>query len=439
MSIKRNSFYGLMGFAVPTMVMLVAYPVLVHHLGSERFGIYFLATAVSNILALLDLGLSHSTLKFVAEDMASADRKAAAETVVTSLVFFGGFGTVGALLIWTFSPWLPTLFSMGTALQADAVSVFRLMAIQFAAFFLNAVLISLFKGMQRFDLSTWATAALSVLTYGGATMGVVLAGLGLVGVTAVSVAANLIVLLVSAAMALSLCRSHGIALGSGRPSLFALRRMLGFGVAMTVHAIGSMGLFYAQRLLVGVLIGPAAVTVYVLAITAVSKVHAMINAVVEVMFPLSSALADRGRLRRVYLRMLLTSVAVATLLLFPLAYFAKPILTVWVGADLASQVAPVLQILAVAYFFVSLSPAPFHVVNGVGRPWFNVAFDMANLALLALLLAIFARDGITLAGFAWAFTIASIVKGLAFQSLVEILIWRRSLLPSTALAMKSTE
>ncbi len=108
--------------------------------------------------------------------------------------------------------------------------------------------------------------------------------------------------------------------------------------------------------LVGVLIGPAAVTIYVLAATAVSKVHAVVNSATEVIFPLSSAIADRIRLRRVYLRMLLGSGVLAVLLLLPLSLFAEPILTVWVGADLAREAAPLMQILAVAYFFVALSP-----------------------------------------------------------------------------------
>ncbi len=270
-------------------------------------------------------------------------------------------------------------------------------------------------------------------------MGVTVAGVGLVGVTAISLAANLTILLVSALMGLSLCRANGIVLGAVRPSLSSFRRMFGFGLALSVHTLGSMTLLHLQRLLVGILIGPAAVTVYVLAYTAVSKVHAVVNAATEVMFPLSSTMTDRIRLRRVYVRMLLASAVVSALLLLPLATLAKPIFTVWVGASLAGKAAPLMPALAVAFFFIALSPAPFHVVNGVGRPWLNVVFDLLNAAIWALLLAVFAIDGITLVGFAWALAIASVVNGLMFQITVEVVVWRRGLLRSKAYASETLE
>ncbi len=155
-----------MGFVIPTVVMLIAYPVLVYRLGTAQLGIYFLATSVSSTLAFMDFAISSAVLKFVAEDIAKRDQKAAAETIVTSLAFYGGLGIFGALLIWFLSPWLVPLFSIEPPLQTDAVQVFRLAAIQFPAFVLTMNLISLFKGMQRFDHSTLALSSLSVLTYG---------------------------------------------------------------------------------------------------------------------------------------------------------------------------------------------------------------------------------------------------------------------------------
>src|SRR5215212_11769944 len=163
-SVRRNSLYGLVGFAVPTAVMLVAYPLIVRELWGVQTGIYFLATSVSSMALYLDLGISSATTKLVAEDIGKGDKKAAAETIVTSLTFYGGFGAFGALLVWFLSPWLIPLFSIEPALQTDALQVFRLAAIQFIAFFQTMNLISIFKGLQRFEYSTIALSSLSALT-----------------------------------------------------------------------------------------------------------------------------------------------------------------------------------------------------------------------------------------------------------------------------------
>jgi len=427
-SIARNSFYGLLGFVIPTVVMLVAYPVLVHHLGAAAFGIYILATSISGTLAFLDFGFSSATVKLVAEDMAKEHRKAAAEVIVASLIFYGGLGALGAIGIWVLSPWLVSLFSVDPAMQADAIGAFRLTAIQFVAFLLTTVFISLFKGLQRFELSTLVLSSLSILTYGGATVGVLLAQVGLIGITAISLTANLAVLVFSIAMGLSLSRASGISLRAGRPSLATFRRMFGFGAIMAVNTVAGLLLYKIQQYLVGALIGPVAVTIYVLAFTIASKAHALVNAITEVMFPLASALKDRTRLRHVYLRMLIGSGCLALMILLPLAIFSQPILTLWVGAELAEQVTPLLPILALACLFLSLSPAPYHVVNGIGRPGFNTWFFAMNALTNVAVIGMFTLDHITLPGFAWAFAIANVSNSLMYQIAVEIFIWRRGLL-----------
>jgi len=429
-SIKRNSLYGLIGFALPSAIVLVAYPILVHHLGTERFGIYFLATSISSIIVLLDFGLWSATVKLLSEDLATGDERAAAATIVTSFVFYGGLGVVAAVPIWVLSPWLVSLFSVAPDLQAEAIFVFRLTSIQIIAFILITNVIYIFNVMQRFDQSTLALSALSALTYGGAIIGVTLAGTGLVGVMFISLSANVAVLFVSFLRALSLCQDQGIALGGVRPTLHAFHRMFGFGMAMAVHTITVLLLTSGLRLLVGALINPAAVAIYVLVYAAASKAHAGINAATEVMFPLSSAAENPSQLRRVYLRMLLGSGVIAALGLGSLALFAQQILTVWVGPNLAREATPLIQVFAVGFFFMALSPAPFHIANGLGRPWFNVLFDVCKVLITAVTLAVLILGGVTLADFAWAFTIANFVTALAFQTSVEILLWRRGLLTS---------
>jgi len=74
MSIARNVIHGLLGFVIPTIVVVASYPVLVHRLGAAAFGVYLLALSLSGTVMLLDLGFCGATVKFVAADLA-ADRR----------------------------------------------------------------------------------------------------------------------------------------------------------------------------------------------------------------------------------------------------------------------------------------------------------------------------------------------------------------------------
>ncbi len=429
--VRRNALQGLAGFALPAVIVLLSYPVLVRHLGAEAFGIYLLAASLGGAALLLDVGFSAATLKFVAEDLAAERPQAAAGVIVTSVACYGVLGVVGGLVWAALAPWSVALLKADPGLTADAIRAFRLGGLQLAAALPMTVFLAVAKGMQQFGRSTAILVLLSLATYGGAVAAVV-AGWGLVGAMTATVLANFAVLAFAARQGGRLCREHGIRLGSASPRWAAVRRMSGFGWTVTVNSLSGFLLYHVQKYLVGAAIGPAAVTIYQMAAAGPSKIHAAVNAATEVMFPLASASRDRPELRRIYRRMLGASLVMAAAGFCPLALFARPALGLWLGGTLAGPVAPLVPAFALGYLFLALSPAPFHLLNGLGRPGFNSAFYGLNALINITLIAVFAVGGITLEKFAWAFACANIVTSLIYQGTVELLVWRRPRLAEAA-------
>jgi O-antigen/teichoic acid export membrane protein len=422
MKVARSAVHGLIGFAAPAAVVLASYPVLIRHLGAAAFGVFLLAVSMSGAMMFLDLGFSAATLRFVALDLAAGRAKAAADVVVTSLVFYSGMGAVGGLVIGTLAPVWTRLFKIDPQMAGEAVVVFRLAGLQFAAYLVAMVFVSIAKAVGRFDRSAMFVSLLSVSTYGCA-MAAVLAGAGLAGAMTAAVTANLAAISLIGMSGLRLCRVHGIEWRGARPVAF--RRMVGFGWALTVNSIAGFFLYQIQRFLVGMAMGPAAVAIYQAAAVAPSKLHAAVNAASEVMFPLASAARDRQSLRQVYVRMLGLSALAALAGFAGLVALARPLLAFWLGPALASSAAPLIPVFALAYFFLALSPAPFHLVNGIGRPSLNTLFYVASALLNVVLIGAFAVKGLTLMKFAWAFAVATILTGLSYQLTVETLIWKR--------------
>lgn len=422
MNIARNVIHGLLGFVIPTLVVMAGYPVLVDRLGAAAFGIYLLALSLSGTVMLLDLGFCSATVKFVAEDLAADRPEAAADVIVTSLLAYTALGVVGGAAVAVAAPLLAGFFQLDARMAAAAVPVFRLAALQFTAPLPAMVFVSVAKAFGQFDRSAWYASLLSIATYGGATFAA-LAGAALLGAMAATLAANFAAVIAMAAGGVRLCRARGIRLNRARPAAF--RRMLGFGWVLTVNSVAGFLLYQTQRYVAGVALGPVAVTVIQAAAVAPSKMHAAVNAATEVMFPFSSASRDRARLRQVYLRMLGGSAIVALAGFAALAALARPLLALWLGASLAASVSPLVPIFALGYFFLALSPAPFHLVNGIGRPGLNTVFYMMN-ALLNVAFLVGARlSGITLHKLAWSFAAANVLTGVCYQIAVELLIWRR--------------
>ena len=62
-----------------------------------------------------------------------------------------------------------------------------------------------------------------------------------------------------------------------------------------------------------------------------------------------------------------------------LIFFARPILTLWLGPRFAGEGALTLQILVVAVLLRSLAYVPYHLLQGVGRPDLPAKFHLAEL------------------------------------------------------------
>jgi len=142
------------------------------------------------------------------------------------------------------------------------------------------------------------------------------------------------------------------------------------------------------------------------------------------MFPLASASPDHASLRRMYLRMLAGSALAALAGFAGFVALARPLIAWWLGRTVAASVAPLVPVFALGYFFLALSPAPFHLLNGMGRPRLNTLFYAANALLNVALMGAFAIRGLTLMKFAWAFAAANIVTSVCYQVTIETLIWK---------------
>ncbi len=421
-SIRNNSFYSLLGFVIPTLIMLVAYPLMVRSLGAEAFGVFVLATSISGVLAFLDFGFAAATLKYVAEDLSNQDHKGAADIILASVIFYTGMGLIVALGIWVFSPRLAKVFSVSAILQSDAVLVFRLAAIQFAVSMLGSIALSIFKGMHRFDRSSLMLSALSVLTYGTSIIAILVWNVGLVGVTAIGLFVNIIIFFFAGMMALTLCRDAGINLSRANVSYATFRRMYGFGSAMAVSSIASVLHAQFQKILIGAVIGPQYVTSFFIGVWGPAKVNAATLAFSEPLFPKISALQDDiCNHKLLYRKYFFIIFLIASISLLPFLFFSTAIYNLWFGGNPPEYVSEIATIMAVSLFLNSISQPAHHLLNGIGRPWVNTFFTIISPVILySILLVLYLLHGhLDLLDFAWATAFSLGVTSVVYLLWVE--------------------
>jgi O-antigen/teichoic acid export membrane protein len=148
------------------------------------------------------------------------------------------------------------------------------------------------------------------------------------------------------------------------------------------------------------------------------QIHALLAAGSAFLFPLSSAATEKGdlpRLRRIFAAaMQIVSIAAAALGV-TVFVFAGSILTVWMGAGVASAGTDLLRVLALGYALLALSVVPYQMINGAGYVRENALLAWLSVAVVIVATVILVpRVGLVGLGWAKIANLAPLLVSMAF-------------------------
>src|SRR6266849_3647337 len=164
--IARNSIFNLAGQVLPMLVGVLTIPYIVRGLGTAEYGILSIATMLLGYFNIFDLGLSRATVKFVAENLDSAEVHKVPELIWTSLSLLVTLGCIGGALAAIFVPVSVThIFKMPLALAGEARAALFVLCASMPIMLGNNALRGVLEAAQRFDLVNVVKVPASVLFY----------------------------------------------------------------------------------------------------------------------------------------------------------------------------------------------------------------------------------------------------------------------------------
>ncbi len=400
--LARNTLLNIIGRVVPLMVGVVTMPYVIHHLGADRFGLLSLAWMVVGYFALFNLGIGPATTKFVAELLGKGEIEKLPELVWTALISQTFLGAVGGVLLALASPLLVNrVLKIPPELHGQAHLIFLILAIALPIDFAGGSMSGVLGASQRFDLLNAIGIPSSALTYLVPVVALAL-GFGLPSIVFVLVLARI----AGFAVTTFLCMRLYPALRSGfrfNPRL--VRSLLGYGGWITVSSAVGPVLMYFDRFLIGALVSIAAVGFYTPPYMVSTKMLILPGSLSAVLFPAFGASSGRGDhewIRNAFVRslkFLLVTVGPAAI---ALVFFARPLLTFWLGTKFAAEGTPVLQILALGVLVNSLGHVPYYLLQGVGRPDLTAKLHLVEVPIhIGLAWFLVTRFGLPGAALAW--------------------------------------
>ena len=349
------------------VVSLVSLPLLLDGLGATAFGTWVLVqtfSAVTGWFSLADAGVGTAATRAIAEKAALGEDRAVAQLVSSALSVFAGLGSVSAVVLALAGPaLLPDVFNTPDALRDALRLALMVFAVQILLDLVTEGAEACLEGLQRVDLSR----GIDVVRRTVVAVATVVAAqsTGRLGTVAVaSVVASAAGTVCATVVLVRLLPARPAA-----PSWIQIKGLASY--AKTVAVLRPIGVLHRtmDRLVVGAVLGPAAVTLVEVATQIQSGADAVLSATSYAVVPTAawlSAREDHETMRALLHRgtkysMLLTAPVAAMA-----AILAGPLVRVWLG-DRYSDAAG----LAVIALFAVIVVAPLQVGSnlllGVGR------------------------------------------------------------------------
>lgn len=422
-AIRKSSIYALLGFAIPTLLVLISQPILLSKLGLEAYGIFTLIASLTGSFAFLDMGLSAATLKCVAEDIGHRKLESLSEILSGSVIFYGGLGLVLFIGFWISSSWITQKLITDAAYYQETVSAIRLSAIQLALVFLMNVFLSLLKGMHRFDLSTLSITAFSLISNGSIIIAVLKYNPNIAELAAINVGVTFFALICAASLSIYLCISADLRVRVVVPTIAVYRRLFVFGFPLTVTMIINILNSHVRLILLGAVLGPQSVAVFNLGTFPAAKANSATMALSEPLFPKVAAASssDKTYLGMLYKKYLLVVLSISAILLAPFILFPDFIYSLWLNHEVPPNVTEIAAIFSVALFVNAASQPAQQFVNGMGQQKVNTLYAAINATTAYTILAVLyaTKDTVTVIDFAIAASGGLIITGVGY------LLWYR--------------
>jgi exopolysaccharide biosynthesis WecB/TagA/CpsF family protein len=388
-----NAAFGVLDYLAWPAGMLLLAPLILRALGTERYGVWAMATAALNIGAILASGFGDSNIRSVA---ASLDKRAALiGTVRSTLGIHIALGLVIAAIGWLAAPVLTRHAVRSHAeFTADCLWSFRIAAILMLVRAIETVCVSTQRAFSRYGAAIQVSIAARILSLTAA----VLAPLFSRTVLAVMFATLAITTLALAIQFRQLCSLLGVS--ALMPSLehATTTSLLRFGIFTWLQSVAGLLFGQADRLLAGVFFGAAAAAAYTFCAQLAQPVYGVASAGLHFLFPHLASRANHGaerELQRFVLAAFAANVLFVVLALATLLLYGNSILHAWAGPAIAASAGPLLPVIAWSASLSALAVTGCYSLLALNKPHAVTVFTiLGGVSMLVAIPILVPRQGL---------------------------------------------
>jgi O-antigen/teichoic acid export membrane protein len=413
-------FAGMWTNLVTIGLMVLSYPVYIHFLGYERYGLWLALSTVLSVALLGNLGIANAVSKLCAEAQAQNDQPAMAAYVATATFVLGGMGVLLALVVTVLADPIAARLSEKPAEVLVLCELLPYVAAITPAVFLSQLGYGVLAGLGRMDLSAYLQlgARVAALALGA---GMLYAGYDIWSLWWAQVATLALALLLTVFFLHRL--GAGFLLTRAAISRDRFWRLVSFGGNVVGGSALLMLLGPFNKLMIGRFLGMERIPLYEVAYTSTMQLRNLLESGLRAAMPEISRIDAQGLgrapIRALHRRLLRISVGLSLPAYLGGIVLAEPVFRLWLGSKYVEPQALLVQIALVGSFLSLIGTPAYYSLMGMGRVRdclaSHVVQSLVNvLGVVAALVLLQQKDLVLLMG----------VVSLALASTTFYLLWR---------------
>lgn len=422
----KNISWNLIGFVVPILVAIILIPLLIKHIGMERFGVLTLIFALIGFMNIFDFGLTRSITNCVVKYKDN-------EVLLLTSIKTGWFIivmiiSVVAIMIVLFNQKITAfVFNLSNPVLVHEVSRSLLMVAFSLPFVISqATFVGVLEAFSCFKKISLGKIPFSILMY------LVPAVISCYSNSLFYITVSLcIIRIIMSALFFIMMGDELKRVTSKKLSDVNIEKNIAielfkFGGWVSISNIIAPVMLYMDRFFVASIVGASLVAYYTTPYEVVSKISIVAISVSGVLFPLlASKIKTDARLADKYFKKSLIGIFLA--LLAPVMigiFFAENILTLWISKSFADSASIIFSMFLVGFLIHGLIQPAFTWIQASGKPYITALAHVFDLSLYVFYFPILTKHyGLFGAVTAW---VIRVTLSLVVLHLIRLFLYRRS-------------
>ena len=367
--LRINMASGVVVTVINTVAMMAVFPIYLHFLGYEKYGVWLVLATVLSFAQLGNLGIGQAVMKLVAEEHGRGNIEGIQKYVTTALALLCLSGSLVLIVVLLFKTQIIGVFKLSDENAQTALWLLPYIGILSIYVFFVQALNATLSGLGRMDLSNYIQSIGRIVAVTVATI-LLFSGRG---IESLLIGNTLMYMFIHIASLICIRRMALIRfLRIGNLDAQRGKRILNFGGAVFGGSVVNMLLSPFNKLMLSRYAGVSSIPIYEIAFTGSMQVRGLIEAGLRALMPEISRLS--GNMTRYAKDRIaqITRRAMRLIFLFGipmygiLAIFSSFLLRIWLGDRFVEILPAAFRIMLIGSFLSLLGVPAYYNLMGIG-------------------------------------------------------------------------